>query len=311
MTNYAVRRLLLAVPVVLVISILVFWSLYLVPGDPALVLLGATHGGMAITPEVIKEAREKYGLNDPLYVQYVRWLRNIARGDMGTSLRTKRPVLSMIREQLPSTLELATVGMAIGTFVGLTLGIIAALKRDTWIDSVSMLTALVGVSMPPFWFGFILIFIFALTLGWFPATGYGGLKRLVLPAITLGFALSAVVARLVRANVIEVLTQDYIRTARAKGLVERVILHRHVIKNVMIPVITILGVQFGNLLSGTVIIEAVFARQGIGRLLVDSILDKDFPVVQGLVLIWSTGYIITNVLVDLSYTVFDPRIRYE
>ncbi|MBI1801989.1 MAG: ABC transporter permease [Chloroflexi bacterium] len=311
MLGYALRRLLWGIPVAFSIAVFVFSTLHLVPGDPVLMLLGSSSGLFNVTPELIEETRQQYGLNDPLPVQFARWAGNLLRGDLGLSIRIKRPVTTLILERIPPTIELTLAGMAVGTLLGFGLGLIAALKRDSWVDTLCMVAALVGVSMPSFWFGFLLIFLFSLTLAWLPATGYGGLDRLILPAITLGFALSAVTARLVRAAVIEVLAQEYVTTARAKGLRETVILYRHVLKNVMIPVITILGVQFGSLLSGSVIIEAVFARQGIGQLLVDAILAKDFPVVQGVTLVMAIAYVLLNILVDISYPLFDPRILYK
>jgi peptide/nickel transport system permease protein len=220
-------------------------------------------------------------------------------------------VLSDLASQAPSTIELAVAAIVLAVTLGIVLGVISALHQNTWVDTLAMLGALFGVSMPSFWFGLILIFVFALRLGWLPATGQGGLQRLILPALALGMDFSAVTARLVRANLLEVLVADYVRTARAKGLSQRLIMVRHALRNAMIPAITIIGLQVGTLLGGAVVVETVFARQGIGRLLVGAILAQDFPVVQAIVLMAAVVYVLLNLFVDLAYAMFDPRIRYS
>jgi len=305
MLRYVRRRLLLAVPVVVGVSVLVFLIIHLLPGDPVLVMLGAANP----TPEQIAEARAALRLEDPIHVQYMHYLAKLLRGDLGTSIFTKRAVLDEILDQLPSTLQLASAALLVSSLMGVLLGTAAAVWHDTWVDRFSMLLALGGVSMPSFWFGLLLIFLFSLHLGWLPATGQGGLERLVLPAATLGLAYSAVTARLVRSSLLETLDENYVTAARAKGLVEARVVLKHALGNALIPVVTILGVQLGNLLAGTIIVETVFSRQGIGRLAVSAILDKDFPLVQGVVLLSALGYVLINLAVDLCYSILDPRIR--
>ncbi|MBN1136767.1 MAG: ABC transporter permease, partial [Anaerolineae bacterium] len=243
--------------------------------------------------------------------QYGRYLLNLAQGDLGTSLFAHRPVVTVIAEQLPSTIGLALAAMLIASILGTGLGILAAVKAGTWIDSAATALSVTGVSVPIFWSGLLLIWLFSLHLGWLPATGQGGLDHLILPALVLGLASAGSIARLVRASLLEVLEQDFIRTARAKGLREGIVLTRHALKNALIPVVTIVGLQFGFLLGGTVVTETVFSRQGIGRLLVNSILWKDLPVVQGVVLLAGLVYTLVNVAVDVAYGFLDPRIRYD
>jgi ABC-type dipeptide/oligopeptide/nickel transport system permease component len=252
------------------------------------------------------------GLDDPLHVQYLRFLSKALRGDLGRSLRTNRPVSEMLWEQLPATVELAVAGMGLAVVLGGILGLVSALRQNSWIDSLSMALSLIGWSMPSFWLGLLMILIFALHLDWLPITGEGDrLARLVLPALTLALGTSGLIARLVRSAVLEVLRMDYVTTARAKGLVERMVISRHVLRNALIPVVTMVGLQFGRLLSGTVIIETVFARQGIGWLTVDAILERDMPLVQGAVLLFAVVYVLSNLAVDLSYALIDPRIRHQ
>ncbi|MBI4280291.1 MAG: ABC transporter permease [Armatimonadetes bacterium] len=306
MLDYVRGRVVAAVPVLLGISLLAFLMLYLLPGDPVLVMLGEA----SLTPEQVETLRRQLGLDAPLPVQYVRYLGRMLVGDFGRSIRNQVPVIDQMAEQLPSTLELSVAGIVLATAGGVFLGLVAATHHNRWMDTVSMVLALVGVSTPSFAVGLLLIFAFALNLGWFPATGQGGLLRLVLPAVTLGAFGMGIIARLVRASMLEVLLADFVRTARAKGLPRSAVLVRHALKNALIPVVTIVGLQFGRLLSGTVVVETVFSRQGIGRLLVDSILGKDFPLVQGLVVLNAAIYVTVNLLVDISYALVDPRIRY-
>jgi peptide/nickel transport system permease protein len=305
--RYIARRLLLAIPVIVGVSIAAFSMMHLIPGDPALAML---RGQPQVTDADVQRVREQLGLNDPVPVQYLKYVSRAVQGDFGRSVQTRRPVLSDLAAQAPSTIELALAAMALAVTLGIVLGVISALHQNTWVDTLAMLGALFGVSMPSFWFGLILIFVFALKLGWLPATGQGGPERLVLPALALGMDFSAVTARLVRANLIEVLVADYVRTARAKGLAQSVVMLRHALRNAMIPSITIIGLQVGTLLGGAVVVETVFARQGIGRLLVSAILAQDFPVVQAIVLMAAVVYVLLNLVVDLAYAMFDPRIRY-
>src|SRR5205809_1483470 len=267
--------------------------------------------GANATPEQERELRAQLRLDDPLPVQYVRFVSRAVVGDFGRSIFTRRPVIEEIAEQLPSTLELAGTAIVIAVCLGVALGLLAAVRHDTWIDRAAVLVALGGVSMPSFWLGLLMIFVFSLELGWLPATGQGGWRRLVLPAATIGLNYAAVVARLVRSSFLEVLGNAYIGTARAKGLAERVVVLKHALGNALIPVVTIIGVQLGNLLAGTIIVETVFSRRGMGRLAVTAVLDKDYPLIQGVVLVSALGYVLTNLLVDLSYSALDPRIRHR
>jgi len=305
--RYIGQRLVVAITVLWGVATLVFVILRLLPGDPAALMLSEA----GASAEAIAELRADLGLDKPLIVQYGQYLLNLARGDLGSSLFAHRPVTRVIAEQLPSTIGLALAAMLIATILGGGLGILAAVKAGTWIDSTATALSVTGVSVPIFWSGLLLIWLFSLHLGWLPATGQGGLDHLILPALVLGLASSGAIARLVRASLLEVLDQDFIRTARAKGLREGMVLTRHALKNAIIPVATIIGLQFGFLLGGTVVTETVFSRQGIGRLLVNSILWKDLPVVQGVVLLAGLVYTLVNVVVDVAYGFLDPRIRYD
>ena len=294
-------------PVLFGISVAVFLMMHLVPGDPAKMMLGE----LAVQKEAVENMRRVLGLDDPIPVQYWRFLKGALRGDLGHSILENQPVARMIWQVLPSTIELTLAGLGIAVLLGGVLGITAAVRQNSWIDNGSMVLALWGVSMPSFWMGLLLIFLFSLKLGWLPATGQGGFLRLIMPAFTLGYVASAVIARLVRSSMLEVLRQDYVRTARAKGLADRLVIYRHALKNAMIPVVTVLGLQFGALLGGAVVIETVFSRPGIGRLAVTSILSKDFQVTQGTVLMSAVFYTLVNIVVDFSYALLDPRIRYD
>jgi len=307
LTTYIAKRLLGSVPIVLALSVLVFSIMHLVPGDPAQMMLGE----IGVLAEATANLRKQLGLDDPIHVQYFRFISKALRGDFGRSFRSSQPVAQMLKEQFPSTFELTVAGLATAIVLGVLLGIIAAVRRNSMVDHISMLIALFGVSMPGFWFGLVLIMVFSFTLRLLPATGSGTLKHLILPALALGLGALAVVARLVRSSVLDVLKEDYVRTARAKGLSERVVIYRHVLRNSLIPVVTMVGLQFGRLLGGSVVIEQVFTRQGIGRLTVNAILDKDFQVVQGGVFLSALVFILVNLLVDISYAWLDPRVRYE
>lgn len=307
MFQYIVRRFVAAVPTLILITILAFSMLHLVPGDPAEIFLGENR----TTPELLAQVRADMGLDRPLHVQYLSFLGDIVRGDLGTSLNNGRSVAREIATRLPSTIELTLAALVISVVVGVGLGVLSAVRHNTWVDSAAMVVALLGVSMPVFWSSLLLIFVFSVKLQWFPAIGQGGLDRLVLPAVALGLLSSATLARLVRSSMLEVLSQDYVRTARSKGVRPRDVTYRHALRNALIPAITVIGIQFGQLLSGTVITETIFARIGIGRYYVDSLLNKDFPVVQALTLLIACAYVAINLLVDLSYSVLDPRIRYD
>ncbi|HEY7540112.1 MAG TPA: nickel ABC transporter permease [Methylomirabilota bacterium] len=306
MLTYLARRLLAVVPVLFGVTLAVFSMLFLVPGDPVKMMLAE----FVTTPDQIAQMRAQLHLDEPILKQYGRFVANAARGDLGTSIRSRRAVSTEIGENVGSTAQLAVASMAVAVAIGVPLGLLAALFRSSWFDAGSMIVALLGVSMPSFWLGLLMIVTFSLHLGWFPATGGGDLRHLVLPAVTLGMIASAIIARLTRSSMLEVLGQDYVRTARAKGLAWWGVVVRHALKNALIPVITIFGLQFGNLLAGAVIVETVFSRPGLGRLIVGGILAKDFPLVQGTVLFVATTYVLINVLVDIAYAFVDPRIRF-
>ena len=305
--QYLVKRILAAIPALFGVSVVVFAMLHLVPGDPVKMMLSE----FQTSPEQIARLRAQLHLDDPLPQQFGRFLWNALHGDLGYSVRTRRPVLTEILENLPSTAVLALAGMVVARVMGVTLGVFAAVRQHSWFDTLSMLMALIGVSIPSFWLGLLLIFALSLKLGWLPATGGGDVRHLIMPALTLGLGASAIIARLSRSCMLEVLRQEYITTARAKGLRETLVILRHGLKNALIPVVTIIGLQLGQLLGGTVIIETVFARPGVGRLIVNGILEKDFPLVQGIVLVGATSYVLINLLVDVTYALLDPRIRYD
>ena len=306
MSRYIARRLLYIVPVMLTVSIIVFAILHIAPGDPATMLAGED-----ARPEDVAAIRAKYGLDQPLHIQYGVWLGNVLRGDLGRSIVTRRPVLAEIQSRLPSTLELAVASLLLAIAVGVAVGVISATRQYSLLDHSTMILALLGVSVPVFWLGLMLILIFAVQLGWFPTGGGGTLQQLVLPAVTLGSASTAVVARMTRSSMLEVIRQDYIRTARSKGLTEAAVVIRHALKNALIPVVTVIGLQFGYLLGGAVVTETVFSRPGLGRLLVASILSRDFPVVQGTLMLLAAVFVLVNLAVDILYAALDPRIRYE
>jgi peptide/nickel transport system permease protein len=303
---YISQRVLAVVPVLLGVSLLVFSMLQLVPGDPVRLMLSE----FQTNPEQVQRLRSQLHLDEPLPIQFGRFVWNASHGDLGTSIRTRRPVSAEIADNLPSTMQLALAGLLVAAVTGVTLGIVAATRQHSWVEVASMLVALLGVSMPSFWLGLLLIFLLSLRVRMFPATGGGDLLHLVLPAITLGLGAAAILARLTRSSMLEVLRQEYVTTARAKGLIEWVVIVRHALKNALIPVVTIFGLQFGQLLAGTFVVETVFARPGLGRLVIDGILNKDLPVVQGVVLVVAASYVMVNLLVDLAYALLDPRIRY-
>jgi len=304
MISYIVRRLLLAIPVLWVVVTLVFLALRLIPGDPAVVMAGE-----AAPYEVVAAIRREFGLDRSVPVQYGIFLARLVRGDLGQSVRTRRPVLYEIWARLPATAELALVSMAIATLLGVAAGVISATRQNTLVDYVCMVGALVGISVPVFWLGLMAMWFLSVQLGWFPVGGRGTLRHLVLPALTLGASAIAMIARMTRSSMLEILRQDHIRTARAKGLRERVVNQRHALRNALVPVVTLVGLQVGGLLGGAVLTETVFAWPGVGRLAVDSILNRDYPVVQGVVILMATVFVMVNLGVDMLYSVIDPRIR--
>jgi peptide/nickel transport system permease protein len=306
-TAYLIRRILLLVPVVVGVLTLIFLMRALVPGDPIEIMF---LGQMPPDPKIVAEIRHELGLDVPLPQQYLNYLIGVATGDLGKSVRTRRAVLDEIRDRYPNTLILTAASLLIALVVGLVTGVLAAVYKDSWIDTLTMLLALFGLSMPAFWFGLLMIQFFGVYLRWFPVMGSGSLRQLVMPALTLGLIASTVQARVVRSSMLEVLNSDYIRTARAKGLRDYVVIMRHALKNALIPTLTILGLQVGGLLGGAFIIEAVFAWHGIGELAVQAIGQRDFPLIQGIIAVVATTYVLVNLLVDLAYRLVDPRITY-
>lgn len=306
MFEFVRRRVALSLLTVLGVSIGVFLMIHLVPGDPVTVMLSEF-----ASPADQRALRQALGLDQPLYVQYVRYLRNAIQGDLGRSVRSNRPVASEIVLRFPHTVRLAIAALALAVSIGVATGVISAVRRHSLFDHAAVVTVLVGLSIPSFWLGLMLMIVFALRLEWLPVAGYEGWQYLILPAVTLAAAPAAVLARLTRSSMLEVLTQDYVRTARAKGLHHATVVVKHALKNGLIPVVTVLGLQFGYLLGGAVITESVFAWPGVGRLVVDAILARDFPVVQGTVLVIALGFVIVNLAVDLTYAYLDPRIRLQ
>jgi len=299
-----VTRLFGALVTLLITWTVVFGAMRLAPGDPVLLMLQGT----PISDAAMDAARTKLGLDQPLIVQYVSFLANAARGDFGTSFRSHQPVTQLIADEFPYTLQLAIGGFVVGLLLGGTLGIVAGVWPDGWIDTISMTLALAGLSLPSFWIGMLLIQVFASQLGWVPVLGTG-LDALILPSISLGLFLAGGLARLIRNSIIEVMTQDYIRTARAKGLSAVRVVAKHALRNAVIPPLTLLGIQFAVLIGGAVVTETVFARPGIGRLLVLAVLEKDFPVVQGVVVLTTAAYVLINLSIDVAYGIIDPRVR--
>ena len=306
MFRFLARRLLLTIPVLLGVATLVFSLIHLIPGDPVQAMLGD-----AASPESVVELRGRLGLDRPLYVQYAAFLKDLARGNLGTSLRTNEPVTTAIAARLPATVELALAAMLVAVAIAIPLGIVAAVWAGTGVDHAATTLALLGISVPNFWLGPLLAIVFSVTLGWFPVSGWGTPAHLVLPAITLGAPLSAVLARITRASVIEELRELYVTAARARGVSAARAVLRHAFPNSMIPIVTVLGLQVGAVLTGAVITETIFAWPGVGRLLIQSIGFRDYPLVQGCILLIAVTYVSVNLLTDMLYGFLDPRIRYE
>lgn len=306
MGQYILQRLLMLIPVLVGVSLLTFIIARATPGDPVALMLGQD-----ATPQRIAQLREQLGLDDPLVVQYGRFLWNAVRGDLGLTIRGQRPVIQEIMVRAPSTLQLTLVAMLVAVVLGISAGAIAATARGRWLDRLTMLFAMVGLCIPGFWLGIIFVIVFGVQLRWVSVTGGEGLKDLILPALALGLGPAAVLARLSRSSMLEVFGDDYVRTARAKGLHESVVVLRHVLRNALIPVVTVMGLQFAGLMGGTVFIEAVFGRPGLGRLAVNAVAARDYPMVQGIVLLAAVVYVVVNLVVDLLYAFLDPRIRYD
>ena len=308
MTNYIIRRLVIAFITLMLSVIGVGLLIHIVPGDPVMVMLGK-NGGSA-TPEQIENMRRVLGLDKPVWLQTLNYVKGVLSGDMGQSMFTDQPVGKTLFNVLPATLALAFSAMVVAVGVGLPLGFFAAYKHNTWVDNILMLVAVLGVSIPQFWLGLILLLFFSLTLGWLPVAG-DDYRSLILPAITLGVTFSAIVARMTRSSMIEVFSEDFMRTARAKGLTETIVLRRHALKPSLIAVITIVGVVFGYLMGGAVVVENVFSWNGIGRLALEAVLRRDYPMIQGFILIFASVIVIVSILMDLTYAWLDPRIAYD
>jgi len=304
MQHYLLQRLLLAIPVVLGVTMIVFVILFLTPGDPI-----RTMAGERASEERVQEIRAQLGLDRPWPEQYVRWVGRVVQGDLGSSIAAKRPVAHLIREQLPFTARLTLTALSIGTLLGVLLGVLAAVKQNTWLDHLITLTALFWFSMPGFWLGLMLMLIFGLWLRWTPISGARGATALILPALTLALPQMGSLARLVRTEMLEVLREDYIKTAHAKGVRPRWVLYRHALRNALIPVAVLLFLSIPWLLGGAVVVESIFAWPGMGRLMYQALTQKDFPVVQGLLLIIALSTVIANLLGDIVTTLLDPRIE--
>jgi peptide/nickel transport system permease protein len=312
MVAFLIKRLLATIPTILLVTIAVFLILRLTPGGPAVAMLGDQ-----ASPEAVAALNQKLGLDKPLYIQYLRWLGNALHGDLGRSAFGNQPVTELIVQRIVPTLELSILALIVSLLIGISAGVIAAVKRNTAVDAVASILAILGVSTPSFWLAILLVLIFSLKLTWLPALGYvspfsnlaTNLKDMLLPSLTLGVILAAVITRFTRASMLDSLYQDYVRTARSKGLEERTVILRHALGNAMIPIVTVVGLELGGLLSGAVIIETIFSLPGNGQLLVTSIFNRDFPVVQGLVVVIAIVFILVNVAVDVVYALIDPRIR--
>ena len=311
MLAFLARRTLVAIPTVILISMLVFGLQHLLPGDPLLVLAGEERD-----PAVMEALREKYRLDDPVPVQYLAWIGNAATGDLGISLRTQQPVLELIAQKLPVTLQLATMALVVAVVVGIPAGVISAYKKGTWIDWIANVVALSGLSVPNFWLGIMLILLVSVKLGWLPASGYApfaedpvrSLQTMAMPAVVLGTALAATLMRHTRSAMLGVLRADYVRTARAKGLTERRVVIRHALRNALVPVVTVTTLLFGELLAGAVLTEQIFTIPGFGKLVVDAVFNRDYAVVQGIVLCTGVFFVAMNILADALYRVLNPRM---
>ncbi|MFE8697808.1 nickel ABC transporter permease [Cytobacillus sp. FJAT-53684] len=313
MVAMIIRRFIQLIFLLFGISFLVFSSMYIAPGDPASMI-----GGPTATESDIEAIRDNLGLNDSFLTQYGRYIGSVVQGDLGYSYQTRQPVSEAITIRFPNTLKLAIASMIVAIIIGIIAGLISALKHNSWLDVSSTTFALAGISIPNFWLGALLILLFAVNLQWLPVSGLSapwytidGIKELILPAITLGTGSAAMIARMTRSSMLEVVKADYVRTARAKGVKERNVIWIHTLKNAMIPVLTVIGLNFGALLGGTIITEKVFAINGVGRLMIDAIAARDFPMVQGSVLLVATLFVLVNLIVDIVYTYVDPRIKYQ
>jgi peptide/nickel transport system permease protein len=307
MRNYIIRRLLLLILVLWGVTLVTFILMHVVPGDPAKVLLGKLSGNEVL----VAKLQHQLGLDKPLVVQYFEFVKGILHGNLGNSYKFKASVMSLILERMPATIKLTFGALIIGLLIGLSSGIISAVRRYSIWDTFSMLFAFIGVSMPVFWLAMLLQLLFAVKLGWFDVSGFEGLRDLVLPSVTLGLIYSASIARMTRSSILEVIRMDYVRTARAKGAPERIVFFRHVFRNALIPIVTMIGMQFGGLLTGAALTETVFQIPGVGKLLINSTLDLDYPMIQGGVMFVAIVFVLVNLFVDVLYAYLDPTIRYD
>jgi peptide/nickel transport system permease protein len=306
MPRYILKRLAMLIPVLFGVSIVSFSLLQIVPGDPAVLLAGED-----ANPEFIQAVRKEYGFDQPLYVQYFRFISRAVRGDFGISIRNREPVINLLKQRFAFTVQLSFLSILVAGLIGLVAGVVSATRQYSIFDNLSMVGALFGISMPIFWLGLLLMLVFSVQLRWLPAGGSGELRHLVLPAIALGAASAAVIARMTRASMLEIIRQDYIRTARANGIRELAVIYKHALKNAMIPVVTVFGLEFGYMLGGAVLTETVFSLPGIGRLMVEGIFQRDYAVVQGSMLLVAATFVLVNLVTDVAYAFFDPKIRYE
>lgn len=304
--NYVLKRILWLFPIVLGVITVVFFLIHFIPGDPVDIMLGEN-----ARPMDKQLLHHELGLDKPLFSQYINFVKNIARGNLGESLHSKQPVLSIILKKYPATMELMLAAIIVALIISMPLGILSALKQYSFMDNTSLIISLLGISMPNFWLGPLLIILFSIQLGWLPVSGRGGISNLILPAITLGTAMAAILTRMIRSSLLDVLDEEYITTAKAKGLPYKKIILKHALKNALIPVITILGLQIGALLTGSIITEMIFAWPGLGRLTIQAIYTRDYPLVQGCVLVIAMSYVLVNLLTDMVYTFIDPRIHYN
>jgi ABC-type dipeptide/oligopeptide/nickel transport system permease component len=307
MTRYLIKRIAAALLTIWVTTIAVTLLIHAVPGDPVRIMYAQSQG---TTPEQLEEIRKSLGLDKPIYEQYYMFMSKALQGDLGKTIRGEQPVLELLLVRLPYTLILAATSLLIAAAIGLSLGFLAAYKRGTWIDISAMITAIVGVSIPHFWLGLILLFVFALTLGWLPVAG-GDWRSLILPAMTLGLANAAVIARLTRSSMIDIFDQDFVRTARAKGLPKAMVLYRHALRAGLVPIVSMMGLQFAYMMGGAIVVENVFAWNGVGRLAIEAVFARDYPLIQGFILVFACVVVIVSLLIDLLYALLDPRIRYS
>ena len=306
MTRFIAQRLLAALVTVWIATIAVTLLVHVVPGDPVRIM----YGSFQTTPEELEAIRVRLGLDQPIWVQYAKYLGRLLQGDLGRSIVGDQPVLDILLVRFPMTLALAMASLAIAIAVGMSLGFLAAYKRGTWVDAGAMILAIVGVSMPHFWLGLLLLFLFALTLQWLPVAG-GDWMSLILPALTLGLANAAVLARMTRSAMIDIFDQDFVRTARAKGLPQTLVLYRHALRSGLMPIVAMLGLQFAYLMGGAIVVENVFAWNGVGRLAIEAVFARDYPLIQGFILFFATVVALASVVVDVAYAFLDPRIRYS